>query len=73
MPLQGVPGLAVNWGAWAGAGMAAAAGIERMARLGFGAIQPRTGMAAMAALLRCLQGGSPPAAQVMGSAFFWDR
>ncbi|KAK9866522.1 hypothetical protein WJX84_008502 [Apatococcus fuscideae] len=70
---QGVPGLAVNSGAWAGAGMAAAAGIERMARLGFGAIQPNTGMAALGSLLRSLQGSCPAAPQVMGSAFFWDR
>ncbi len=53
--------------------MAAAAGIERMARLGFGAIQPGAGMAAMGALLRSLQGHGPAPAHVMGSAFFWDR
>ncbi|KAK9834736.1 hypothetical protein WJX74_008822 [Apatococcus lobatus] len=73
LQMQGVPGLAVNWGAWAGAGMAAASGIERLARLGFGAIQPGNGMAAMGALLRSLQGTSPTVAQVIGSAFFWDR
>ena len=36
--------LSVNWGAWAGSGMAEKAGIERMERLGFGALQPAAGM-----------------------------
>ena len=41
--LQGVAALSVNWGAWAGSGMAEKAGIERMERLGFGALQPAAG------------------------------
>ncbi len=55
------------------------AGLERMERLGFGAIRPGAGMAAMAALLRS---GSQPALQAAGgmlppsvvaSVFFWDK
>lgn len=61
-------GVAVNWGAWAGAGMAARAGIERMERLGFGGIQPLAGMSALSAIL-----AAPQAPQTMGSVFFWDR
>ncbi len=41
--LQGIAALSVNWGAWAGSGMAEKAGIERMERLGFGALQPVAG------------------------------
>ncbi len=42
--MQGVAALSVNWGAWAGSGMAEKAGIERMERLGFGALQPAAGL-----------------------------
>ena len=41
--LQGTAALSVNWGAWAGSGMAEKAGIERMERLGFGALRPAAG------------------------------
>ena len=41
--LQGIAALSVNWGAWAGSGMAEKAGIERMERLGFGALRPAAG------------------------------
>ena len=75
----GVPGLSVGWGAWAGAGMAAHAGLERMERLGFGAIAPGAGMAALAALLGGLSsagscgmvGIQPPT--LVASVFFWDH
>jgi hypothetical protein len=67
-----VPGLAVNWGAWAGAGMAAHAGLERMERLGFGAIQPAQGAAALGAMLRALHGAAAPP-QLLASVFFWER
>ena len=66
--LQGRPCSSVNWGAWAGSGMAAKAGIERMARLGFGAIEPQAGMAAISSIL-----AGQPAPQLLGSVFFWDR
>lgn len=37
---QGISTLSVDWGAWDSAGMAARAGLARMARLGIGAIAP---------------------------------
>ena len=61
----------VNWGPWAGSGMAAEAGIERMARLGFGAIEPHAGMAAIGKILAGSGSSLPP--QLLGSIFFWDR
>ena len=61
----------VNWGAWAGSGMAARAGVERMARLGFGAVAPEAGMAAIGRLLAALGNAAPP--QLLGSVFFWER
>ena len=42
--VQGMAVLSVSWGAWAGSGMAEKAGIERMERLGFGALQPAAGL-----------------------------
>lgn len=70
--LQGLPSLSVNWGAWGGSGMAAAAGIARMERLGFGAIPAAAGILAISAVLRALTGGAP-VPQLTGSVFFWDR
>ena len=63
--------LSVNWGAWAGSGMAAKAGIDRMARLGFGALAPDTGMAAIGRIIAGI--GSLGTPQLLGSVFFWDR
>ena len=62
----------VNWGAWAGHGMAAKAGLERMARLGYGAVPPQAGMAALGCLL-VHAGGARFGAQLLGSCFHWDR
>ena len=73
--MRGAQGLAtqtVNWGAWAGHGMAAKAGLERMARLGFGAVQPTAGMSALGCLLRSL-GAAGCGAQLLASCFLWDR
>ena len=47
--LQGVASVSVNWGAWAGSGMAAKAGVARMERMGFGAIEPGAGAAVLLA------------------------
>lgn len=69
--MQGWPVASVNWGAWAGSGMAAKAGVERMARLGFGAIEPAAGMAAISAVVAA--GPSSMPAQLLASIFFWDR
>ena len=48
---QGVATISVNWGAWAGSGMAAKAGVARMDRMGFGAIKPGAGAAVLFAVL----------------------
>ena len=63
--------MSVNWGAWAGSGMAAKAGVERMARLGFGAVDPYAGMAAIGSILAGL--GSETVPQLLASVFYWDR
>ena len=71
---QGVGSLSVAWGAWAGAGMAARAGLARMARLGVGAVAPDAGLAALGALLSgfgvCAEA---PRSQVVACVLFWDR
>ena len=69
---SGTPSTTVNWGAWAGAGMAVAAGLERMERLGFGAIEPPKGLAA---LIYILSEQTLPDAygQIIASVFYWDR
>ncbi len=70
--LQGIAGVSMNWGAWAGSGMAAKAGVARMERLGFGAVEPGAGAVVLGALLRSLGGPKAPA-QLTGSVFLWDR
>lgn len=69
---MGAPATTVNWGAWAGAGMAANAGLERMKRLGFGAIEPMKGVAALTYILseQTLTGAR---GQILASLFYWDR
>ena len=70
---QGTVSVSVNWGAWAGSGMAAAAGIARMERLGFGAISPAGGAAALGAVLRLLHSAANATPQLTGAVFLWDR
>ena len=70
--VQGVSAESVNWGAWAGHGMAARSGLQRMERLGFGAIPPLAGMLALSSLLAAV-GRNTAAPQLLGSVFFWDR
>lgn len=72
MRLQGMTAESVNWGAWAGHGMAARAGLQRMERLGFGAIEPAAGMMALTRLLASIGQPHLPA-QLLGSVFLWDR
>lgn len=64
--------LSVNWGAWAGPGMAEKAGIDRMQRLGFGALEPAAGVAAMAQMLMRLAAGAT-GPNLLSSVFLWDR
>jgi acyl transferase domain-containing protein/acyl carrier protein len=59
---QGLPALAVNWGPWAEAGMAAASGRDghrRFSREGWGSIPPDAGLDLLG---RLLQGQAPQAA-----------
>ncbi len=69
---QGVSALSVNWGAWAGSGMAEKADIERMERQGFGTLQPAAGVAAMARMLSGLATAAI-GPQLLSSVFLWDR
>jgi len=68
----GLPTASINWGAWSGGGMAQAAGLDRMARLGHGALAPGAGVAALAAALRgIVVGGLQP--RLLATVFLWDR
>ncbi|MCI0393412.1 MAG: alpha/beta fold hydrolase, partial [Chloroflexi bacterium] len=52
---QGLPATAINWGPWAGLGMAEAVGKQQQARwsaAGMGTIPPATGLEMLAAILR---------------------
>ena len=69
----GLPAVAVHWGAWSGGGMAASAGLDRMARLGHGALSPAAGVAALAAVVRASGGATPPPASLVASVFLWDK
>lgn len=64
--------MSVDWGAWAGAGMAARAGLARMERLGVGAITPSAGLAALGRLLTCCHTGEP-CSQAIACVLRWDR
>jgi hypothetical protein len=70
----GVPATSVQWGAWAGAGMASRAVMERLRRLGQGVLAPEAGLAALAAVLRGADAGAPRprgAAVVTVNPFHW--
>lgn len=53
--------------------MAAKAGIERMERLGFGALEPGAGMAALGSLLGGLRATRCTPASLIASVILWDR
>ncbi len=66
----GLPGLSLNWGAWAEGGMAQALSSRersRLAQRGVGTIAPRQGLSALAALL------PQPAAQVGVMPMDWAK
>jgi hypothetical protein len=77
---SGVAAVSVQWGAWAGAGMAARdpQTAARLARLGMGLIAPQQGLAALEGALAALGGGGgggpatpPPQAVVAAVPFKW--
>ncbi len=64
--------LSLQWGAWAGAGMASPAVLQRLERIGQGALQPAVGLAALAAVLGALPSAPRslrPAAPGLSPAF----
>jgi acyl carrier protein len=73
----GVAAVSVQWGAWAGAGMAASdpQTAARVARLGLGLIGPAAGLAALDKALQPLcgsaQAGTP--SQIAAVPFIWPR
>ena len=66
----GQPGVAVQWGAWGGAGMALRVPgfLERMARRGLGMLHPAMGLAALSQALRSASGPVERAAPVLVGA-----
>jgi KR domain len=73
---QGRRTTSVQWGAWAGGGMAAAdaSTAVRLGRMGMGLIAPTQGEAALEGLLRACAAplhGCPPV--VSGNVFVWER
>lgn len=65
--------MTVNWGAWAEAGMAAAVGLDRMKRLGFGAIKPDHGVGALGYLILGQAQNNLQIKSIVASVFYWDR
>ena len=53
--------------------MAAKAGIERMERMGFGALEPGAGMAALGSLLGSLRAARCPPGSLIASVILWER
>ena len=70
MQAAGQPGVAVQWGAWGGAGMALRVPgfLERMSRRGLGALHPAAGLAALWQALRSAVGPPERAAPVLVGA-----
>jgi NADPH:quinone reductase-like Zn-dependent oxidoreductase len=65
---RGLPGLAINWGAWDDVGAAADRGVgERLTAQGMGALSPNQGLAALERLL------GQPQAQVAVLPIHWRR
>ena len=72
--LQGQAGVSsVQWGGWAGGGMASADATTagRLARMGMALIEPKQGLAALAGMLRSTAAAQP--AQLTAVPFVWDK
>lgn len=50
--IQGMQAIAIQWGAWAAAGMASSSVVKRLRRIGQGVLMPQTGLSALASLMR---------------------
>ncbi len=72
---SGVSAVSVQWGAWAGAGMAASdpQTAARVARLGMGLISPASGLAALEGALSASPFTTQPAAVLSATPFNWPR
>ena len=71
---QGQAGVSsVQWGGWAGGGMASADATTagRLARMGMALIEPKQGLAALAGMLRSTNAAQP--AQLTAVPFVWDK
>ena len=70
--LQGCSCVSIQWGAWAVAGMAAAdaALLARLARQGYGAVQPAAGLRALAQVISGSFGCS--VSEFVASPFMWS-
>ena len=73
--LAGAPAASVQWGAWAGAGMAAqdASTAARLERLGMGLLSISSGLAALAAAVGSSGGGGSGAAVLAAVPFRWRQ
>ena len=71
VPSQGEACTSVQWGAWAGSGMAASepALLERLKRQGYLALTPSVGLAALQSILGAA--GSFAGASIVASLFDW--
>jgi myxalamid-type polyketide synthase MxaB len=72
----GLPALSINWGPWAGAGMAAGSAAinrARFAELGIGAVGPEQGTAALGRLLADGAASSPRPGRVGVLPVTWSR
>ena len=65
---QGQCAVSMQWGAWAGGGMASGATLERLERSGLGAVQPAVGLRALAGTLTSHE----QQAVVAVNPFRWD-
>ena len=67
--LQGITGVSIQWGAWAGGGMASSDTAARVERLGMSLLTPAQGMAA----LQGVASASAAPAVIGCNAFLWAR
>ena len=74
LQLQGRASSSVQWGAWAGAGMAAGEPqlLQKLQRQGYAAVQPVAGLAALQQLLAG-SSSNTDAAAIMAAPFDWRR
>ncbi len=75
MRSQGLSSTSVQWGAWAGAGMAAqdARTAARIERMGMGMMQPAQGLAALEGALGSIWVSGPAPAVLAATPFSWQR